>query len=136
VGSAEASEGYIRRFTEVASTTAFGREALAWHLSQPGFAEGSQPVVFASRAVLAPFAGDHFTHPLSLLPADVTCAAFDRTAARAYVVVTPPDYWSGILGIEPYAAGRCAARRRPSYTAAPFTVFSARPTGSPAADTR
>ena len=127
VGAAAASDGYVKRFTAVESSTSFGHEALAWHLSQPGFADGSRPVVFASRAVLAPYAGDHFTHPLSLMPADVTCAAFDRTAAEAYVVVTPPSFWAGVLGIEPYGADRCAARRKPAYAGAPFTVFASRP---------
>jgi hypothetical protein len=95
----------------------------AWFAAQPGFDDGRMTIAFASRAVQAPLAGDHFTHPLELLPARASCAEVRARARRSAIVVTDPAFLRGLLGDRPYDAGRCLAGRRRGYRDEAFSVY-------------
>jgi hypothetical protein len=118
-----AGEGYVERYTRVRGSSAPGADVLRWLLDRPGWRDGRDPVAFASRAMLAPFAGDRFTHPLRLVPQRAPCPAVIRLARHADVVVTPPEYFGGLLGIEPYAAPACFAGRPPAFRSGAFRVY-------------
>jgi hypothetical protein len=114
--AAPVSNGFVERYSRVHDSTAPGAEVVAWFLSQRGFEEGHGTIAFASRAVLAPLAGDHFTHRLTLVPPRARCQAVARLASRIPVVVTDPNFFGGLLlGVNPYSAPRCLAGRRPAY---------------------
>ena len=117
------SVGYIERYTRVGTSSAYGRDVAAFLLRQPGFEDGDRPVAFASRGVLAPLAGDRFSHELRLVPARVRCDELARWTGDAVLVVTPPVFFGGILGVEPYDAPRCLTGRRPAFEDVVFSVY-------------
>jgi hypothetical protein len=124
---APAGQGFVERHSGVTGSTALGRGVAAWFAAQPGFDGGGMTIAFASRAVQAPLAGDHFTHPLELLPARASCAEVRARARRSAIVVTDPAFLRGLLGDRPYDAGRCLAGRRPSYRDEAFSVYPPHP---------
>jgi hypothetical protein len=117
------SVGYVERYTRVKQSSAFGRDVAAFLLRQPGFEDGDRPVAFASRGVLAPLAGDRFSHELRLVPARIPCDQLPGWAGDAVLVVTEPVFFGGILGVEPYDGHRCFKGRRPAFEDAAFAVF-------------
>ena len=123
VALAPAGQGFVERHSEVAGSTALGRGVAAWFAAQPGFDDGRMTIAFASRAVQAPLAGDHFTHPLELLPARASCAEVRARARRSAIVVTDPAFLRGLLGDRPYDAGRCLAGRMRGYRDEAFSVY-------------
>ena len=118
-----AGHGYVERHTRVEKATAPGRDVLAWLLAQPGWADGDGTVAFASRAVLGPMAGDSLSHPLRLVAQRPRCPAVDALAHRGYVITTPPHFFQGLLGLEPYTGPDCLARERPALTEGVFRVY-------------
>src|SRR5205085_2264341 len=69
-----AANGLVVRHTRVFKSTALAQPLIAWLASQPGWEDdGRTPVAFIARTLSAPAAGDHFTHPLSLVPAHTSC---------------------------------------------------------------
>jgi hypothetical protein len=120
---APVSVGYIERYTRVEQSSAFGRDVAAFLLRQPGFEDSGRPVAFASRGVLAPLAGDRFSHELRLVPARIRCDELRRWAGDAVLVVTEPVFFGGILGVEPYDGHRCFAGRRPAFEDLAFAVY-------------
>jgi len=124
-----AGHGYLERYTRVEKTSAPGREVLVWLLAQPGWADGDGTVAFASRAVLGPMAGDSLSHRLRLVPRRSRCAAVETLARRSFVVATPPSFFQGLLGLEPYTGERCLARHRPVLTTGLFRVYRLRSAG-------
>jgi hypothetical protein len=118
-----AAEGFVERHSRVEGSTALGQRVAAWFAGRPGFDGGDETIVFASRALQAPLAGDRFTHPLELLPARASCAAVRARARRSAIVVTDPAFLRGLLGDRPYDAGRCLAGRRPAFRDEVFSVY-------------
>ena len=89
------SVGYIERYTRVGTSSAYGRDVAAFLLRQPGFEDGDRPVAFASRGVLAPLAGDRFSHELRLVPARIRCDELARLADRRRPRCDPPPVFFG-----------------------------------------
>jgi hypothetical protein len=73
--------------------------------------------------VLGQLAGDHFEHPLELVPQYATCREVERIARRKPVVVTHPVFLRGFQGVEPYTAYRCLRRHRPVLSLDPYYVY-------------
>jgi hypothetical protein len=121
-----AGHGYLERYTRVEKTSAPGRGELVWLLAQPDWANGDATVAFASRAVLGPMAGDSFNHRLRLVPQRSRCPAVEALARRSFVVATPPSFFQGVLGLEPYTGEHCLARHRPVLTTGLFRVYRLR----------
>jgi hypothetical protein len=71
----------------------------------------------------APAAGDHLTHPLTLVPANASCASVLATARRSVVIVADPSFLRGLIGNSPYSTGRCLAGRRPAYQDLQFKAY-------------
>lgn len=120
--------GYAERHAGVEGSTALGRDLVGWFASQPGHDGGERTIAFASRGMIAALAGDHFTHPLRLVPAGASCAAIRRIATTSTVVVTRPSFLEGFVGVEDYRGARCLARVRPTRRQGAFTVYG--PIGS------
>jgi len=120
---APVSDGFVKRNAGVSGSTALGRDVVAWFAAQPGFDSSHQTIAFVSRAVIAPLAGDHFTHPLKLIPADASCAQVGALTRGDSVVVTQPDFLHDFIGIWPYATAGCFARMRPAYQDSTFSVY-------------
>jgi hypothetical protein len=118
-----ASNGFIERYSERTRTTAYGGDLVAWFLDQPGFEEGEGTIAFASRGVLGQLAGDHFTHRLRLVPQRASCRELEGLARQMPVVVTPPAFFRGLLGLVPYSAPRCFARHRPVFKRGAYSVY-------------
>ncbi|MDQ6605115.1 MAG: hypothetical protein M3Z06_01035 [Actinomycetota bacterium] len=85
---------------------------LAFMLSQPGFASGSQPIGLAP-AVIATLAGPHLRHPLSLIGTDEPCARVRERLQRGWVVVQPGAYSPSITAR--FDAAQCLRGERPVY---------------------
>jgi hypothetical protein len=124
VGLAIVSEGFVERHARVEGSTALGQGVAAWFVAQPDFDSDPMTIAFASRALQAPLAGDHFTNRLELLAAHVDCARVQARARHSAVVVTDPAFLRGLLGDRPYDAGRCLAGRRPAYRDEAFSVYA------------
>jgi hypothetical protein len=120
---AVASDGYVGRFTRMRGSTAYGRPLVSWFLKQPGFEDGTGTIAIASRGVIAPLAGDHFSHPLKLVPQRASCGQVEGLARRVPVVVTPVVFSRGLIGIESYSTPRCLAAQRPVLDRDPFLVY-------------
>jgi hypothetical protein len=138
-----AADGLVLRHTRVFRSTALAQPLNAWLASQPGWEEGRAPaggprpgalaggarldprtpVAFISRTMSAPAAGDHLTHPLSLVPANASCATVLATARRSVVIVADPSFLRGLVGNSPYTTGRCLAGRRPAYQDLQFRAY-------------
>ena len=117
------SNGYIKRSARVRNSTALGGEVVAWFAAQRDFQTSHEPIAFISRAVVAQLSGDHFTHPLSVIPPDAGCAEVRAIARRSIVVVTQPPFLRGLIGDRPYDAEACLAGRRAAYQDPYFTVY-------------
>jgi hypothetical protein len=121
---APVSSGFVERSTTVPDSTAYARELVAWILKQPGYAGGDGSIGFASRGVLAQFAGDRFDHPLVLVPQHASCAEIEDMARRMPVVITHPLFLRGTLGVESYTGFRCLRRHhRPLLGLDPYYVY-------------
>jgi hypothetical protein len=118
-----AGNGFVERYSRVPRSTAPGADVLAWFAGQRGFRRGDGTIAFASRAVLAPLAGDHFTHRLTLVPGRARCDEVIRLAGRMPVVVTDQSFFTGLLGVNPYPAPGCLATSRPAYRAGVYRVY-------------
>jgi hypothetical protein len=101
--------GWLRR--EVLNGDA-NEPVLAFMLSQPGFASGSQPVAFAP-TVLASLAGPTLRHPLSLIAAREPCPQVRARLAHGWIVVRPKAFVSGITS--GFDASVCLHEERPVY---------------------
>ena len=122
-----AGNGFIERHVQVSKSTSPAPGVIAWFLDQPGFAEGEGTIGFASRAVLGPLAGDHFTHRLELIPRKAPCGEVRRLADRMPVLFIDPTWFDGILGVLPYSTGRCLEPRSPAYEDGAYFVYAPRP---------
>jgi hypothetical protein len=122
-----AGNGFIERHVQVSKSTSPAPGVIAWFLDQPGFGEGEGTIGFASRAVLGPLAGDHFTHRLDLIPRKAPCGEVRRVADRIPVLLIDPTWFDGILGVLHYSTGRCLARRPPAYEEGAYFVYDPRP---------
>jgi hypothetical protein len=123
---APAATGYIERSTEVSESTAPGADVVAWFLSQPGFEEEEGTIAFASRAAFGQLAGDDFSKRLYLIPRRASCRGVARLARRTSVLLVDESWFSGILGIVPYSAGRCLTRRPPGFQNPVYRVYRPR----------
>ncbi|PZS10440.1 MAG: hypothetical protein DLM64_08555 [Solirubrobacterales bacterium] len=99
----------------------FGHALLAFMLSQPGFASGSQPVAFSPQ-MLATLAGPHLSHPLSLLPARESCERIQARLHKGWIVVYPNNFVAGITTA--FDASTCLRRDVPVYATGGTTVYS------------
>jgi peptidoglycan/LPS O-acetylase OafA/YrhL len=117
------ANGYIERSTKITGSTQPAPEMVAWFIDQPGFEEGDYPVWLASRAVMSSFAGDHFQHPLELVPARASCRSVKELARRRPLVVTTSEWFQGIIGVNPYSAPACLADSPPDYRRGDYTVL-------------
>jgi hypothetical protein len=115
--------GLVLRHTRVFKSTALAQPLNAWLASQPGWGSGSTPVAFISRTMSAPAAGDHLTHPLTLVRANASSATVLATARRSVVIVADPSFLRGLIGNSPYTTGRCLAGRRPAYRDPVFKAY-------------
>lgn len=98
-----------------------GETAAQALVSQPAWRQGSEPVAFAARLMIAPFAGDSLKHRLVLVPKDATCTEVGRRATGGWLVVARPDYLapsSGALANR-YSGWDCAAPHAPQYGGIP-----------------
>jgi hypothetical protein len=120
---APVSNGYLQRYAHVDKSTAPGADVLRWLLGQRQYTDGHMPVAFASRAVLGPLAGDHFTHRLTVVAAHARCSDVIRLAHRSPVVATPTNYFTGIIGENPYDAAGCLAGLRPAFDDGVYKVY-------------
>jgi len=120
---APVGNGFVKRHSGVDGSTALGREVVAWFAGRPGFDSSRQTIAFVSRAVIAPLAGDHFTHALKLIPADATCAEVRALTRGDAVVVTQPEFLHNFIGIRPYSTAACFAGQRPAYRDSTFSVY-------------
>lgn len=120
---APASDGYLARYARSRSTSAYGHELVSWYLGRPGFEHGHDEILVASRGVLAQLAGDHFTHPLRLVPQHASCAEVLALARRRDLFVTELPFFGGLLGLVPYSAPACVAHRRPIFRDGPYAVY-------------
>jgi hypothetical protein len=127
VALALAGDGFVSRYARVtqSSPTRVGQQGvLAWLTARPGFNSSRITIAFASRVMLGPLAGDHFTHPLLLIPARASCEAVQALARQSVVVVTDPAYLQGLFtGLTSYRSGTCLAGRRPAYRDEFFAVY-------------
>jgi hypothetical protein len=120
---APVSNGYIERYTKVSESTAPGADVVAWFLNQPGFEDGEVTIAFASRAAFGPLTGDHFQNRLELIPRRAGCGEVARLARRKSVLLVDESWFSGILGIVPYRAGRCLTGRPPGFRNPVYRVY-------------
>jgi hypothetical protein len=120
---APVSNGYIKRYTKVSESTAPGADVVAWFVSQPGFEDGDGTIAFASRAAFGPLTGDHFQNRLELIPRWASCREVALLARRASVLLVDESWFSGILGIVPYRAGRCLTDRTPGFRNPVYRVY-------------
>jgi hypothetical protein len=123
VALASVSDGFISRHTQVEGTTALGPDLVAWFTARPGFEDGKWPIAFIGRSLQGPLAGDHFTHRLELLAPFARCSTVRAVAHNAPVVVTDPAFLYKFIGVQPYSAQRCLAKRRPDYRDVAFRVY-------------
>lgn len=94
---------------------------LAFMLTQPGFAAGSQPIAFAP-ATVATLAGPRLSHPISLLPAQDPCARVQARLRRGWVVVWPGAFVAGISTA--FDAPACLRADAPIASVAGALVYS------------
>ena len=120
---APVSNGYIERYTKVSESTAPGADVVAWFLDQPGFEDGEATIAFAARAAFGPLTGDHFQNRLELIPRRANCREVARLARRKSVLLVDESWFSGILGIVPYRAGRCLTGRPPGFQNPVYRVY-------------
>jgi hypothetical protein len=123
VALAPAADGYVARHAQVAGTSALAPRVVGWFAAQPWFRDGDGEIAFISRTLLAPLAGDHFTHRLELTPPAAGCARVRRKASRDPFVVTDPSFLRGFLGVRSYGSGRCLSHRRPDFQDPAFRVY-------------
>jgi hypothetical protein len=107
----------------VQGSTALAPAMVAWFAARPGFDRSHQPIAFVSRAVIAPLAGDHFTHPLTLLARDASCSAVRAAAQRGPVVVTDAGFLRNFIGVVPYTTAGCLTGHPTLYRDPIFTVY-------------
>ncbi len=128
------SEGYIERHAQVADSSALGRDVVAWFTSRPEFEREDFAIGFASRAISAQLAGDHFEHSLTLLPPRAGCPRVEALSRDSTVVVAQPNFLFKFIGVAPFSSGRCLEGRPVGYRRGAFTVY--RPSGSLTAESR
>ena len=118
-----AANGYVERWTHTENSSAYGPELVSWFVGRPDFEDGDGTIAIASRGLVAQLAGDHFDHPLELVPQRASCAEVRRLARRMPVVVTPTLFFRGTLGVEGYSAAACLKGVRPELDEDPFFVY-------------
>ncbi len=96
---------------------------MSWFVGRPDFEDGDGTIAIASRGLMAQLAGDHFDHPLELVPQRASCREVRRLARRMPVVVTPTLFFRGTLGVEGYSAPGCLEGVRPELDEDPFFVY-------------
>lgn len=124
---ASASEGFVSRHARVIQTspTRVGQQlVVSWFTARPTFARSRTTIAFASRVILGPLTGDHFTHRLLLIPAGASCEDVQALADHDVVVVTDPVYLRGLFaGNSTYRTNTCLTSRSPAYRDDIFTVY-------------
>ena len=123
---APVSNGMVERHAGVRDSTALGRDVVAWFERQDGLDGGNQRIAFIGRSLEGPLAGDHFTHPLQLVPRTASCDRVREITDRSYTIVSPPNFLVRFVGILPYHIDRCMAGRKPVFRSPPFTVYPPR----------
>jgi hypothetical protein len=126
--------GFINRSTRVVGSTAPAPELVSWFLDQPDYDDGDWTISLASRAVISSLAGDHFRHPLELIPAHTQCKGVRALASRTPLLVTSSDWFLGIIGLNPYSAPGCLHGRPAVYQKGDYTVYWPERGGTVAAD--
>jgi hypothetical protein len=120
---APVSDGMVERHAGVRNSTALGRDVIAWFEKQDDLDGGKQRIAFIGRSLEGPLAGDHFTHPLELVPRTASCSRVREIADHSYMVVSGPNFLYKFVGIRPYHIDRCMKGRKAAFHAAPFTVY-------------
>jgi hypothetical protein len=116
VGTAS-SWGFTARHASTGS--GFDIPVLRAITSQPGYAGGAAPVAMG-RTLMATLAGDDFSHPIVLIPADEPC---ERTIARTragWVVINDREFSPAL---KPFAAAGCLAEMKPWYDDGSFRIY-------------
>jgi hypothetical protein len=121
-----AAGGLVERHAGVDSSTALGKDVVAWLSRQPGFADGDEPVAIASRAMIAPVAGDRLQHRVELIPAREDCSRVRALARRGWVVTSQPSFARSFLGIEPVTSPLCMRGEQPLFRGKNFDVYRVR----------
>jgi hypothetical protein len=123
---APVSNGFIERSTTVVGSTAPAPQLVQWFVEQPGFDDEEWKIAVASRAVISSLAGDHFEHSIELVPANQPCRELARDARTGPLVVSNPDWFRGIIGLNEYSAPRCMAAHRPVFVHGDHAVYRLR----------
>jgi hypothetical protein len=124
IGLALASDGFVARHAAVRNSSALGRDMIGWFAAQPWFDEGDGEISFVARSVLAPLAGDHFSHRLVLLPPTASCRRVRAAAAQTPLVFTDPGFLKGFLGVRGFTTPTCVAARKSTYDDGLFRVIA------------
>lgn len=125
------ASGYVKRSAGLAPTP----PAIAWLISQPGFAEGDEPVTVQNR-LFGTLAGDELEHPLELVATPPDCAQITRAAEEGWLILhttAPPAGLSreaqgfarnaADVAATEAAAARCVRDAEPAYEDGEFTIF-------------
>jgi hypothetical protein len=125
---APVSNGMVERHAGVRNSTALGRGVVAWFERQHDLDGGTQRIAFIGRSLEGPLAGDHFTHPLELVPRRASCSRVREISTDSFLVVSDPNFLYKFVGIEPYRIHLCVKGRTPAFRDGPFAVY--RPLGA------
>jgi hypothetical protein len=122
-GLSLAADGYVGRHARVAESSALGSDVVAWMAARPDFRDGDEPVAIASRAMIAPLAGDRLQHRLELVPQRESCPRVLARARRGWLVASPPQFADGFLGLGKVSAPLCLRGERPLFRGHNFAVY-------------
>jgi hypothetical protein len=126
VGLSQAADGYVARHARVAESSSLGSDVVAWLAARPDFRDGDEPVAIASRAMIAPLAGDRLQHRLELVPQREPCPRVLARARRGWLVASPPQFADGFLGLGKVSAPLCPRGERPLFRGHNFAVYRLR----------
>jgi hypothetical protein len=122
-GLSFASDGYVGRHARVGESSALGSDVVAWMAARPDFRDGGEPVAIASRAMIAPLAGDRLQHRLELVPQREPCPRVLARARQGWLVASPPQFADGFLGLGKVSAPLCLRGERPLFRGHNFSVY-------------
>jgi hypothetical protein len=120
---APVGNGYIERTIDVVGSTAPAAGVVDWFVDQPGFDDEDWKIAIGARGVLGTLAGDHFTHPLELVPAQGPCRELKAISRHTRLMVSSTHWWVGLIGRNPYNAPRCMRGERPEFTWFDLSVY-------------
>jgi hypothetical protein len=120
---APVGNGYIERTIDVVGSTAPAAGVVDWFVDQPGFDDDDWKIAIGARGVPGTLAGDHFTHPLELVPAQGPCRELKAISRHTRLMVSSTHWWVGLIGRNPYNAPRCMHGERPKFTWFDLSVY-------------